>query len=702
MGPPVRELDPPLIVFDVLPGHPHLCRRVLSVPAVCLVPAMRCGTGILSVIFMARMAMPQMRSRASAWSSAMPEATSLKIGQVCKVSGGQLTAQLTVADGTLEHKGATHRIGQLGSYVTIPLDPSQRLVGFITGAGRQDSGSDAAGRSMLDIQLLGAICGDRFRRGIHRYPTIGDEVHLAVEEDFQSIFGTLQDSAAASGGVRSFNLGRFAMNPDFKVHVLGREFFSKHVAILGNSGSGKSCTTAKVIHESLNLPESQIVLFDLHGEYSTAFSDDAGQLNENVTYLGENDLILPYWLLRYEELEALFVDRNNPLNVSAQVSFLKTALQKLKAPAADQLGLMSVFSADSPIYFDLQKLLTAAQNFNEARYIVNSDQLALAKLALRSRPPKEQAEMLWEGRCDFNRGQAEGEVPHPLYFGKLLGLVNQIETRLNDHRYDFLLRPVKQAAASRHLTSALRASMTPVEFSGILSHMLKLLTGRLARRTNLTIVDLSGVPFDMVDVTVAVLTRLLFDFNFWTPPQQRKPVVLVYEEAHNYIPRQTGAVSFARAAVERVAKEGRKYGVSSVIVSQRPSELSETVLSQCNNMIVMRLNNPDDQHYVTKVVSDQFASMVSMLPILAPGEGFVIGDSVLMPLRTLIDLPPHTPRSSDSDVFAEWSTPGAPPIIDEILQHWWRQDRKMLRQAPDGQQPRASHIPPRTVHLMHN
>jgi len=142
------------------------------------------------------------------------------------------------------------------------------------------------------------------------------------------------------------------------------------------------------------------------------------------------------------------------------------------------------------------------------------------------------------------------------------------------------------------------------------------------------------------------------------------------------VPTGTG---FARAAVERVAKEGRKYGVSAVVVSQRPSELSDTVLSQCSNLVVMRLNNPDDQHYVTKMVSDQFAAMVNMLPILAPGEGFIIGDSVLMPLRTLIDLPPRTPRSADADVFAEWATAGHAPGFDAILHHWFRQDRRLLR-----------------------
>ena len=615
----------------------------------------------------------------------MPDAE-LKIGYVCKVNGGALTALLTTRQGAIEYKGAKYRIGQLGSYITVPMERGERLVGFVTGVGREDVVvTDIKPQNMLDVQLLGAINGQTFTRGVRRYPTIGDEVHIAVRDDFAAIFDTMAegkgDGKTDPGRTqRSFHLGRFAINPDFEVHVLGKEFFSKHAAILGNSGCGKSCTAAKVIYESLKLPESQVVLFDLHGEYGPAFSDETGRLQENVTYLGEQDLILPYWLLKYDELEALLVDKNNPMNISSQISFLKAALQKLRAPAAEQLGLSNVFSVDSPIYFDLQRLLWAAQNFNEARYIVNSDQLALSKLAQRSKDPAEQHEMLWEMRCEFNRGQAVGEMPHPLYFGKLLGLTSAIESRLNDHRYDFMLRPVKQAANSRFLKKLLRPDMTPAEYSGVLPGLLRLLTGRQTRRTNLTIIDLSGVPFDMIDVTVAVLTRLLFEFNFWTPPAQRKPIVLVYEEAHNYIPRNTGSFSFARNAVERVAKEGRKYGVSAVIVSQRPSELSETVLSQCNNMIVMRLNNPDDQFYVTKIVSDQFAAMVNMLPILAPGEGFIIGDSVLMPLRTLIDLPPRTPRSADADVFKEWSSARVMPDFETILQHWWRQDRNMVRQ----------------------
>jgi hypothetical protein len=333
---------------------------------------------------------------------------------------------------------------------------------------------------------------------------------------------------------------------------------------------------------------------------------------------------------------------------------------------------------DSPLFFSLERLKTYAENMNEACYVLNTEQFAFSKLAMRSMPPNEQQELLLTRRCEFNKGNPQNEVAHALYHGKLLGLVQRMETRLNDRRYDFLLRPLQRAAKSPLFHEILTSRSSPGELTEAVADYIRALLGRRTPRGNLTIVDLSGVPFDIVDVTVAVLTRLLFDYNFWSPPSQRQPTLLVYEEAHNYIPRVAEGKSFARHAVERVAKEGRKYGVTAIVVSQRPSELSETVLSQCNNMVVMRLNNPDDQAYIRKVVSDQFANLVRMLPILRPGEAFVIGDAVLMPLRTLVTLPTHLPRSGDVDFVTHWSKGTPDADVSSILQHWWRQDRRLL------------------------
>jgi len=607
----------------------------------------------------------------------------LKIGNIIRVESGRVEVVITVDDLDLEHDGGTYRVGQLGSYVTIPLS-DRVLVGFVTRSGRQDLAvADIAPQCVMRVQLLGEVKDGRFIRGVNESPIIGDDVWVAVRKDFDAIFGSFDQLLAGTKHANSFALGRFAMNSDYEVKVLGTEFFNKHCAILGNSGAGKSCTTAKVLEEVIKLPEAQVVLFDMHGEYRAAFSDDQGNMAPNVTYLGTKDLVLPYWLLKYEEIETLFIDQSNPLHVSSQISFLRSAIVDFKRDAAVELDLERQLTLDTPIFFSLDRLKTYAENLNEARYILNSESLAFNRLAMRSLPPDEQQELMRKQRCEFNKGNPEGETPHPLYFGKLTGLIESIDTRYNDRRYEFLLRPIEHAVESAYFRQHLAADSTEGQMSDVMEHLIRVLCGRIEPRRNLTIIDLSGIPFDVVDVTVAVVTRLLFDVNFWTPAHKRHPILLVYEEAHNYIPRVERARTFAKNAVERVAKEGRKYGVAAAVISQRPSELSETVLAQCNNMIVMRLNNPDDQAYIAKVVSDHFSDLIGMLPILRRGEGFVLGDSVIMPMRTQIYLAKRTPRSGDVDFFQLWSSQAPRGEITEVIEHWWRQDRQVLNQLPD-------------------
>ena len=602
----------------------------------------------------------------------------LKIGNVIRVDSSHIEVLITVNDLNLLHEEQTYRVGQLGAYITIPMD-ARTLVGFVTGTGRQETTSnDLQPQLLMEVQLLGEIQAGRFVRGVNEYPIVGDDVWVAVRGDFEAIFGSFDQLLAGSKHPQSFALGRFALNSDFEVKVLGSELFSKHLAVLGNSGSGKSCTTARILQEVLDLNQSQVVLFDMHGEYKASFSDEHGQINANVTYLGVDDLILPYWLLKYEEIEALFLDRSNPLHVSTQISFLRTALLEFKQDAAAELGLTKSLTLDTPIYFSLDKLKTYAANLNDARYVLNDDHLALSQLALRSLPLDEQQKIMRTMRCQFNRGNPEGETPHPLYFGKLIGLIDQIDTKYQDRRYRFLLNPIEHGLRSKFFRDHLQNAQGSAQTSSLMNHLIRLLTGRVEPRCNLTIIDLSGIPFEIVDITVAVLTRLMFDLNFWTPAAQRHPSLLVFEEAHNYIPRIEQGKHFAKTAVERVAKEGRKYGVSAMVISQRPSELSETVLAQCNSFIVMRLSNPEDQKYVSKVVGDHFAGVIQMLPVLRPGEAFVIGDSVLMPMRTLVTKPSPTPLSGNLDFFKFWSAGTSEYDLDDIIGHWRRQDRQRL------------------------
>ncbi|MFO0837801.1 MAG: ATP-binding protein [Phycisphaerae bacterium] len=616
----------------------------------------------------------------------------LEIGLVVGVEGDTVEVQISVSDLHIEYHGKTYRVGRLGTYVTIPMD-RRTLIGYITRVGvtgELEPGPNPAAprRITLTVQLLGTITGDKFSRGVNEYPTLGEPVRLGVDEDFELIFGCFDELAAAdgSGERKSFAMGRFAIDTDFEVKVLGKEFFAKHVAVMGNSGSGKSCTTAKIVHEATRLPHAQVVLFDMHGEYLTAFSDKDGKPNPNVTYLSDRNLLLPYWMLAYEEFEQLFIDGNNPLNLNAQRIFLRNAFERLKRPAADELGLHGEFTVDTPVYYSLEQLKTYAQNMNDARFVLNTQTYAFSRLPFRTLPVEKQEELVMARRMEFNPASAEGEVPHATYFGKLLGFVNLLESRLNDRRYDFLLRPFEQVKRNTDLNGKLRLDATPGQISHSISWVIRQMLGQMHTRKNLTIVDLSGLPFEVVDVTVAVLTRALFDYNFWSPVKSRQPVLLCFEEAHNYLPRKPveGRKTFARNAVEKVAKEGRKYGVSGMIVSQRPSEISETILSQCNTMVLMRMNNPDDQEYAARVVSDQFRSLISLLPSLKPGEGFIIGDAVLMPMRTLIDMPPISPQSANMDFFGLWARGNGTQDTERTIQRWWRQERSTHALATGG------------------
>jgi hypothetical protein len=529
----------------------------------------------------------------------------------------------------------------------------------------------------MTVHLIGQIQENSFSRGVNLYPMISDPVTLMTDEDLSVIFDKSQQTAQTIVS-SSFPLGRFALNTNYKVYLNGRKFFSKHAAILGNSGSGKSCTITKIISESIKHPNTQMIVFDLHGEYRNAFVNEKGKLDSNITYLNESDFVVPYWLLRFNELQTLFVDKSDTRLVPNQISFLKESLKILKKDSAQKFNLSSTYNVDTPIYYNLEYLKNYADNMNHARFVLGTDRYAFAKTAIRNLPLEEQAKILITQKVQFNQGNAQGEIPHALYYQSLGGMIDLFEHRLNDRRFDFLLRPIQHARESEFFSSLYpQIKEDRSDWSEMISWVIRILTGQMQPRRNLTIIDLSGIPFEIIDLTIGLLTRLIFDYNFYTSPELRRPIVMIFEEAHNYIPNEIREHNFARIAVERVAKEGRKYGVSAIILSQRPNEVSHTVLSQCNNMIVLRINNPEDQAYVNKVVSDQFADLIKMLPVLGPGEGFVIGDAVPIPMRTLISLPERRPYSFNMDFMEAWSKSQPEDQLNQTINRWMKQERPM-------------------------
>jgi DNA helicase HerA-like ATPase len=388
--------------------------------------------------------------------------------------------------------------------------------------------------------------------------------------------------------------------------------FGKHLAILGSSGSGKSCTVSSILQKVAVYPDTNIIILDIHNEYSSAFP-------ETSQHLDIAELELPYWLMNLAELQETFIDDRDE-NAATQVTVFKdliVASKKGKNPS-----LADILTVDTPVYFDLAEVRAKIQYYDTEK---------ISGLT----------------------GSSAKEGP---FYGKFSRFLVRLDSRLNDPRYAFMFKPKEYVQSS--------------SFAVLLNKFF----GK-NQDSRITLMDMSGVPFDIVNTIVSLLARLAFDFNFWNASRRDFPILLVFEEAHNYLPSGGTGVGAARRTVERIAKEGRKYGVSCMIVSQRPSEVSETILSQCNNFIILRLTNPVDQGYVGKLMSDTFAGLIDTLPALRQGEALIVGEAIPMPLRVQIDFPNPEPSSADIKFFDKWKQSEVKTEIPDVVDRWWHQHR---------------------------
>jgi len=328
-------------------------------------------------------------------------------------------------------------------------------------------------------------------------------------------------------------------------------------------------------------------------------------------------LELPYWLMNAEEMLEMFVEPTDE-NASVQGTVLQDLIYAAKK--AKNSTLANVITIDSPVAYDLKEIRT--------------------KLHF----------------LDTEKVPSAGGMKEGPYFGKFSRLLIRLDNKMNDPRYAFLFQ-----------------LNICVETESVIPLLMTLFG--LASKSRITIWDMSGVPFDVVKTISALIARVTFDFNFWNPKRNELPILLVFEEAHNYLSTSIDGSKAARRTVERIAKEGRKYGVSCMIISQRPSDISETILSQCNNFIILRLLNPTDQAYIRRLVPDTFSGLDSVVPLLRQGEAIIIGDSIPIPQRVQIDYPQPTPHSIDVKFFDKWKQPGSKTDLTEVMDHWWNQKR---------------------------
>lgn len=608
------------------------------------------------------------------------------LGTVQDVQGATVSIALdeNTASGLAFINGYGYRIGQIGSFIRFPIGFTD-LFGIVSqvGAGAvPDSIADHQphGHRWLRVQLVGE--GQRsgeFQRGISQYPTINDEAHLVTEQDLTRIYGR-------SDSPSFVRVGHIASAESIPALIDINRLVTRHSAVLGATGAGKSTTVANILlslSDSDQYPSSRIIILDIHGEYHAALKDRATVFRVNADdELGEEQLYIPYWALRFDELVDITpfqgVDDTNRAALIDKIKELKRlSLEKQGRPGVTTENV----TVDTPVpfsihrlWYDLHRLVFSthtAQGHSQSRateaIVEDSEGKRLEGDIMAVQPPK-------------YRPITQGGPGRVFLSAAPLNVRRQIlatESLLRDTRYNFLFRPGPWCPQSNHENPDAQPE----------KDIDTLLESWVGNERPITILDLSGVPASILIDLIGVLLRLLFDALFWarnlSEGGKRRPLLIVLEEAHAYL--GAGSTGSASSAARRIVKEGRKYGLGAMIVSQRPSEIDPTILSQCGTMFAMRLANANDRAQVTGTASDNLDGLFTMLPTLRTGEAIVVGEAVHLPLRAFIDAPAENrqpdsqdPKIHDPDVQCGWNRPRPTEDYGRVIESWRSENPKSI------------------------
>lgn len=575
------------------------------------------------------------------------------LGVVQDVKGATISVSLNIEtiSGLSFIEGHGYRIGQVGSFIRIPIGFID-LFGVVSqvGAGAVPEhlvDKQPHGNRWMAVQLVGE--GHRrgeFKRGVSQYPTIGDEVHLVTEQDLVRIYGRPDEP-------NFVRIGHLASAESIPALIDINKLVTRHCAVLGATGAGKSTTVAGLLASLSDkgiYPSARIIVLDIHGEYAAALRDKATifRINPNIKY-NEKPLFVPYWAMTFDELLSITFGTLDDAGRGAlieKITDLKlTTLGKKLRPGVSKDNL----TVDTPVpfsihklWFDLYRLVIATHTQaggqseqTEALLLDDSDKPVQPGDPMKVIPPK------YKPHTQAKDTQKIYLSTSPLNIRRQL---ESLASKLRDPRFDFLFRP---------------GPWFP-DVEGVPKQDLDMLLKEwIGGPQPISILDLSGIPVSILINLIGVLLRIIYDALFWarnlSEGGRERPLLIVLEEAHSYLGQ--GETGPAAQAVRRIAKEGRKYGIGAMIVSQRPAEVDTTILSQCGTIVAMRLSNPTDRNHVTGAVTDNLEGLFSMLPILRVGEAIITGEAANLPVRTLIDPPAKNrrPDSSDPLVYdSEW------------------------------------------------
>lgn len=616
--------------------------------------------------------------------------SSTYLGTVQDVNGTSVKIVLEneSLSGTTFVNGHGYRIGQIGSFVKIPLGYIE-LYGIVSQVGasavpENQIEKQPFGNRWLTIQLIGeGQHGGKFQRGISQYPTISDEVHLVSENDLLKIYGKTHEDYYV-------NVGCIAGSESIPALIDINKLITRHSAVLGTTGSGKSTTVAGILNALSNpakYPSSRMLILDIHGEYAQALHERANIYRigseQNPKYK-EKELYIPFWALSFDELmEVTLGGFSNEKDRSAVLErVLQLKRESIISYPKEGVNL-DTLSVDSPIPFSINKFWYDLYGETFATYYSKDKKPTKDNWAYQEEGGKEligDIDKAIPPRFKHVKNIKEDEEKIN-YVPDTLNIRSQLESlgaKLRIPRYNFLFRP---------------ENWTP-DHDGKVKHDLDILLQEwIGSKKPITILDLSGVPSEILNTVIGVLLRILYDALFWTrnlsQGGRHRPLLIVMEEAHNYL--NNNFKGLASSIVQRIAKEGRKYGISAMIVSQRPSEIDSTILSQCGTFIAMRLSNNSDRSHVSGAVTDNLDGLINMLPILRTGEAIILGEGVKLPMRALISAPEKNkrPDSQDPVVFdvipsEDSMNPGGwgikmedDPKYDEFLAVWRSQNPRL-------------------------
>lgn len=568
----------------------------------------------------------------------------LAIGKIIEVDGTRIIAELDplLLDLSRVFAGENYPIGQFGSIIKVHFG-RKSIYGLVSRLRMKadyelENGIPvvSSDERIIEADLFGE--GEwrtgadespslEFQRGVATYPLPQQTIYITQKSELKYIYGNTQGAI--------IHLGEH-VGSGSPCYAELNELIGKHTAILGSTGSGKSGTVSAVLHSILerrNIAHyehwhPQIIILDPHNEYGKAFP-----IHQRLS-TDEGSLKLPYWLLDLEETISLFIGKTE-YAATSQSNIVKNALIAIREQAANKLLLdKSLLTVDSPI-----------------PYILG----------------------------DPNGIDEFGKKNNELYTEGLIGEINKqrpTNTNKSQHEdYNKVIRKISSLLKDGRLKFMMKG------WDGKIDPLPSILSQFLTSETSIQIVDLSGIPNEIAGITSAAIARIIFQIKVWQSEEERQnsPILLVCEEAHRYVPNKGEAqYEAAQSAIRRIAKEGRKYGVGLFLISQRPSEVEATVLSQCNSWIVLRITNDTDREHVKSILPDSMTGLTKMLSGLRRQEAIFLGEAATLPSRIMIKNleKDQLPKSSDIDFDLGWQkVTSSLEDMEKVIKRWRYQQR---------------------------